>query len=102
MLGVAFDVSNLYKRFTALEQEVAYTQRKRREEGEQAVAALQAIPAERVDELREYVPDIVFLRQCTVDDFIENKNGELARLQKMYNDLTYLADSWLKHFEDSL
>lgn len=99
---MAFDVSNLYKRFTALEQEVTYTQRKRREEGERAVAALRSIPDERVEELKEYVPDIVFLRQCTVEDFIENKHGELNRLQKMYSDLTYLADAWLKHFEDSL
>ena len=99
---MSIDVASLYKRYNALEQEVNYIQRKRKEEGEQIVAALKSIPEEQIERIREFAPDIVFLKECTVEDFISNKDGALNRLQKMYSELTHLADTWLKNFEDGL
>ena len=96
------DISSLYKRFTAIEQEVAYIDRKRREEAEKAVAALALITDEDVERVSEYVPDLVSLKKCTVEDLIENRNGELLKLQLVYGQLTDLLDSWLKTYEDNL
>lgn len=96
------DISSLYKRFTAIEQEVAYIDRKRREEAEKAVAALALITDEDVARVSEYVPDLVSLKKCTVEDLIENRNGELLKLQLVYGQLTDLLDSWLKTYEDNL
>ena len=96
------DISSLYKRFTAIEQEVAYIDRKRREEAEKAVAALALITDEDVARVSEYVPDLVSLKKCTVEDLIGNRNGELLKLQLVYGQLTDLLDSWLKTYEDNL
>ena len=96
------DISSLYRRFTAIEQEVAYIDRKRREEAEKAVAALALITDEDVARVSEYVPDLVSLKKCTVEDLIENRNGELLKLQLVYGQLTDLLDSWLKTYEDNL
>lgn len=99
---MAFDVSNLYKRYNALETEVNYTQRKRREEAEAVFAALQSISDADVEMLVSDVPDLEVVRKYTVDEILLNEHGELVRLQQVYSRLTYLLDSWLKHYEDAL
>lgn len=99
---MSVDITELYKRYTSLEQEVSYIQRKRKEEAEQAVRALQTLTDSDVELLKDEVPDIVEVRHFTVAAILENSNGELQRLQRVYSAVTGLLDKWLKYYEDGL
>lgn len=99
---MAVDVANLYKRYGELEHEVSYQQRKRQEEAEKAVSDLSKITETDITLLKEYVPELAIVVKYTVTDLLQNAHGEVATLQRVYNDLTHLLDGWLKHFEDAL
>lgn len=99
---MAFDIGNLYSRFNALEPEINYLRRKKKEEAEAVYNSLQRISDEDAAMVASDVPDIEVVRKYTLDQILLNENGEIARLRKVYSDLTYLLDTWLKHYEDSL
>lgn len=99
---MSVDIVSLCNRFAAVEQEVSYIQRKRKEEAENAVRALQAITDEEVELLKKCAPEFEQIRSYTVDDLLHDANGELAQTQRVYGQLTDMLDRWLKHCEDSL
>lgn len=99
---MSVDITNLYKRYTELENEVAYSQRKRKEEAENIYNVLQGISDSDIDLLSKEVPELAELREFTIDDILSNQHGEVNRIPRIYSKLTELLDAWLKHFEDAL
>lgn len=99
---MSVNISELYKRYTSLEQEVSYIQRKRKEEAEQAVRVLQTLTDSDIELLKDDIPDILEVKSFTVDGILANKNGELQRLQRLYSSVTELLDKWIRHYEDGL
>ena len=96
------DFSSLRKRLDTLNSEVTYNTRKRKEEAERYVAHFSQFSEEDIKVLAEFVPDIVGVSKFTVDDILNNANGEVQRLQRVYEEATSIVERMLTHYEGML
>lgn len=95
-------VSVLYKKLNDLEQEIVYAQRKRKEEAEKTIKALKSISQEDAEIIGKFVPELKDVIAYTMEEVLENKHGEIQKIQYVYSAVRNLVETWLKNYEAAL
>lgn len=96
------DIKQLFSRYTVVSEEIKRLEWRRAEVAKQLYETLSSIPQEDIRRYSEVIPEFGFIVSLTEQQLLDNKNGELALVSKVYNELTHVLDMKLLEYEEAL
>lgn len=96
------DVSDLIRRAQRVESEVTFEMRKGMEDATKARKWLDIITAKDIEKFSAVAPMLKVIVNYTVDDIMDNKNGEKQAINTVVNQLRAHAVQTLEYFEGKI